>query len=127
MHYNFPLSHVQDLKMHCFSARLSMPELFRFASAEQLQVCYNGIGPDRWSSRFRRFTTWILTFLEASALIHDWEFTYQPKTYGYFTLANLRLAWNAAKDKHPFSGITAAILCQLFGWKGFRHAGDNIK
>ena len=104
-----------------------MPELFRFASAEQLQVCYNGIGPDRWSSRFRRFTTWILTFLEASALIHDWEFTYQPKTYGYFTLANLRLAWNAAKDKHPFSGITAAILCQLFGWKGFRHAGDNIK
>ena len=57
MHYNFPLSHVQDLKMHCFSARLSMPELFRFASAEQLQVCYNGIGPDRWSSRFRRFTT----------------------------------------------------------------------
>jgi len=96
-----------------------MPELFRFATIEVLQACYNGIGPDRWSSRFRRFTTWILTFLEASALIHDWEFTYQPKTYGYFTLANIRLAWNASKDHHPFSGITAAVLCQLFGWKGF--------
>lgn len=120
--YNFPLSHIKTLKLHCFDAGLSMPHLFRFASAEQLQACYNGIGPDRWSSRFRRFTTWILTFLEAPALIHDWEFTYQPKTYGAFTLANLRLAYNAAKDKHPFSGITAAVLCQLFGWRGFLNA-----
>jgi len=123
--YNFPLSHVQDLKMHCFSARLSMPEMFRFATLEVLQACYNGIGPDRWSSRFRRFTTWILTFLEAPALIHDWEFTWQPKTYGAFTLANLRLAFNATKDNHPFSGITAAFLCQLFGWKGFLN-GDSV-
>ena len=123
--YNYSLEHVQDLKMHCFSARLSMPELFRFATLEVLQACYNGIGPDRWSSRFRRFTTWILTFLEAPALIHDWEFTYQPKTYGAFTMANLRLAYNAAKDKHPFSGITAAILCQLFGWRGYKTGGKN--
>ena len=117
--YNFSILHIRDLKMHCFSVRLSMPELFRFATLEDLQSCYNGIGPDRWSSRFRRFTTWVLTFLEAPALIHDWEYTYQPKTYGYFTLANLRLAYNAAKDKHPFSGITAAVLCQCFGWRGF--------
>ena len=119
MPYNYPLSHIQDLKMHCFNVGLSMPHMFRFASSADLQACYNGIGPDRWSSRFRRFTTWILTFLEASALIHDWEFTYQPKTYGAFTLANIRLAFNATKDNHPFSGITAAFLCQLFGWKGF--------
>jgi len=120
--YNFTIEHVKALKLHCFDAGLSMPDLFRFASAEQLQACYNGIGPDRWSSRFRRFTTWILTFLEASALIHDWEFTYQPKTYWAFTVSNLRLAWNAALDRHPFSGITAAVLCQLFGWCGFREA-----
>lgn len=122
--YSYSLAHVRQLKIHCFDAGLSMPEMFRYASQEELQACYNGIGPDRWSSCFRRFTTWILTFLEASALIHDWEFTYQPKNYGAFTLANLRLAYNAAKDKHPFSGITAAVLCQLFGWKGFRK-GDR--
>lgn len=122
MTYNFPLEHVRQLKERCFSARLSMPELFRFASSEQLQACYNGIGPDRWSSRFRRFTTWVLTFLEAPALIHDWEFTYQPKTYGAFTLANLRLAYNAALDRHPFSGIAGAVLCQCFGWIGYIQA-----
>lgn len=122
--YDFSLSHVQQLRKHCFEAGLSMPERFQFATPEQLQVCYNGVGPDRWSSCFRRFTTWILTFLEASALIHDWEFTCQPKTYGAFTLANLRLAYNAAKDKHPFAGLAGAVLCQLFGWKGYRE-GDR--
>ena len=48
------------------------------------------------------------------------EYEHQRKTYGAFTLANLRLACNAAMDKHPFAGLAAAILCQLFGWKGFR-------
>lgn len=124
MIYSFTLDHVQKLKMHCFDVHLSMPEMFRFASQEELQFCYNGVGPDRWSSCFRRFTTWVLTFLEASALIHDWEYEYQPKTYGAFTLANLRLAYNAAKDKHPVAGVAAAVLCQLFGWRGFRE-GDG--
>lgn len=121
--YNFPLSHVQRLKAHCLEAGLSMPEMFRSASVEQLQACYNGVGPDRWSSCFRRFTTWVLTFLEASALIHDWEYEYQPKTYGAFTVANLRLAYNAARDCHPFAGLAGAVLCQLFGWVGFRKGG----
>ena len=89
---------------------------------EELQACYNGVGPDRWSSRFRRFTTWILTFLEASALIHDWEYEYQEKTYWAFTLANLRLAWNASLDRHPVAGIVGAVLCQCFGWRGFKNA-----
>lgn len=120
MTYNFSLDHVQMLKLHCLEKGLSVPEMFRFATAEQLQACYNGVGPDRWSSRFRRFTTWILTFLEASALIHDWEFTYQPKTYWAFTVANLRLAWNATLDRHPVAGIVGVVLCQLFGWRGYR-------
>lgn len=123
MIYSFTLDHVRKLKMHCFETHLSMPEMFRFATAEQLQACYNGVGPDRWSSFFRRFTTWILTFLEASALIHDWEFTYQPKNYSAFTVANLRLAYNAAKDKHPVAGIAGAVLCQLFGWRGYKTGG----
>lgn len=126
MCYNFSLDHVRKLKMHCFEARLSMPEMFRFASQAQLQACYNGVGPDRWSSCFRRFTTWVLTFLEAPALIHDWEYEYQPKTYGAFTLANLRLAYNAAKDRHPVAGVAAAVLCQLFGWIGFKNSTPSI-
>ena len=117
--YNFSFEHIVFLRSHCYRSHLWVPDGFWMTTHEELQACYNGIGPDRWSSRFRRFTTWILTFLEAPALIHDWEYTYQPKTYGAFTMANLRLAYNAAKDNHPFSGITAAVLCQLFGWRGY--------
>jgi hypothetical protein len=124
--YNYSVEHVAKLKGHCIRAGLSMPGWFRYASPETLTECYNGVGPDRWSSRFRRFMTWILTFLEASALIHDWEYEYQPKDYAAFTMANLRLAYNAAKDKHPVAGLAGAILCQLFGWIGFK-TGGNIK
>ena len=118
--YDYSLEDVRDLKMHCHEAALSVPDGFFDSPDEALQACYNGIGPEQWSSRFRRFTTWLLTFLEASALIHDWEFTFQPKTYGAFTVANLRLAYNAAVDGHPFSGFAAGILCQLFGWKAYK-------
>ena len=73
----------------------SAPAGFFMSSDLQLQACYNGIGPDRWSSRFRKLTTNLLRFFESDALIHDWEYTYQPKTYMHFTLANLRFSANA--------------------------------
>jgi len=120
--YNYSIEHVMRLKMHCVRRGLSLPERFLSAAPETLTECYNGVGPDRWSSRFRRFTTWVLTFLEASALIHDWEYEYQEKTYWAFTVANLRLAYNAARDRHPVAGILGAVLCQCFGWRGFKNA-----
>jgi len=125
MSYDYSIEHVAELKRHCVRRGLSLPERFLFASPETLTECYNGVGPDRWSSRFRRFTTWILTFLEASALIHDWEYEFQPKTYGAFTVANLRLAWNATMDKHPVAGIVGAVLCQCFGWSGYKDGKAN--
>ena len=130
--YNYTFEHVQALKMQCFSARLSMPTLFRFASAEQLQACYNGIGPEAWAPGLRSIVTVLLDRFEPEALIHDWEYMYQPKTYGYFTLANLRFAWNAfmcacgsADSRKNLllqtgAGIVLALLCQLFGWKGYK-------
>lgn len=123
--YDYSLEHVEDLRQHAEEKNMSIPEGFEYTPAEQLQECYNGIGPDRWSSRFRGTMTYALSFLESSALIHDWEYTYQPKTYGAFTKSNLRLAWNATKDGHPVAGITAGVLCQLFGWSGYKTGGQN--
>ena len=105
----------------------------------QLQSCYNGIGPERWSSRFRKLTTDLLRFFESDALIHDWEYTYQPKTYIHFTLANLRFSANAfinaydAGDgkwstiwQQTYKGLLLAALCQAFGWSGYKASIPSI-
>ena len=130
--YNYTFEHVQALKMQCFSARLSMPESCRFATVEDLRKCYNGIGPEAWAPGLRSIVTVLLERFEPEALIHDWEYMYQPKTYGHFTLANFRFAWNAfmcacgsADSRKNLllqtgAGIVLALLCQLFGWRGYK-------
>ena len=134
MSYNFTIEHVKALKLHCFDAGLSMPTLFRFASAEQLQACYNGIGPEAWAPGLRSIVTVLLDRFEPEALIHDWEYTHQPKTYGAFTWANIRFAWNAflcafrtadTRKKllaQTAAGLVLATLCQIWGWTGYRTA-----
>ena len=136
--YHYSLEHVQALKMRCFSARLSMPGPFRFATLEDLQSCYNGIGPDAWAPGLRSIVTALLDRFEPEALIHDWEYMYQPKTYGHFTRANLRFAWNAfmcaasTADSgrknlllQTGAGIVLALLCQLFGWQAFQDSENH--
>lgn len=130
--YHYSLEHVQTLKMQCFSARLSMPEPFRFSTVEELQAVYNGIGPEAWAPGLRSIVTALLDRFEPEALIHDWEYMYQPKTWGHFTAANLRFAWNAficacssADSRKNLliqtgAGIALALLCQIFGWKAFQ-------
>ena len=135
--YSYSFEHVQSLKMRCFSARLSMPYFFRFASDEQLQACYNGIGPEAWAPGLRSIVTALLDRFEPEALIHDWEFTYQPRTYTAFTLANIRFAWNAflcacSATHHrknlllqTAAGIALAVLCQIWGWNGYKQQGGE--
>lgn len=112
---------------------LSAPARFWSTPPEVLFRIYNGIGPDRWSARFRAAVTALLERYEEEALIHDWEYTFQPKTRLHFLLANLRFAGNAIIAAYDRSGvfsrrfwvdgglgIVLAILCQLFGWSGYR-------
>ena len=119
--YNYPPAEINRIRTRIFFGRFSVPRDFFSTDAEVIARIYNGVGPEHWSARFRRFTSWVLDFLEAPAMIHDWEYTFQPKTYWRFTLANLRLAKNAARDGHPFAGLAAALLCQLFGWKSWKN------
>ena len=94
---------------------------------------YNGIGPEAWPERYRKWVTSILGRYEPEALIHDWEFVFRPKTYFSFTLANLRWACNSIiKAWHAHRrvgklfwvdagcGVACALCCQLGGWQAYK-------
>ncbi|MBO7329255.1 MAG: hypothetical protein J6W00_10855 [Lentisphaeria bacterium] len=124
--------HIEYLLRQIKASRLSVPAGFFNTDKKDLQECYNGIGPDRWSCCFRKLTTEILACFEAEALIHDWEYTYAPKTWMCFLKANLRFLFNGIKYAvfcYGFSkktvnqcklSIILAFLCQLFGWGGYK-------
>lgn len=124
--------HIEYLLRQIKAARLNVPKGFSSTDRVDLQQCYNGIGPDRWSSRFRKLTTKLLDMFEPEALIHDWEYTYSKKTFWSFTAANIRFLYNGIKYGifcYGFSkksvrqirlSICLAVLCQLFGWGGFK-------
>ena len=129
--YEYSLTHVRDLRNIAGFFRLSVPPGFWIAADAQLAEIYNGIGPERWSSRFRRLTTWLLQFFAADALIHDYEYSLPVKNYKKFTLANLRFAYNACKlafgnyrirkaCRVSLFGILLALLCQCFGYSAYK-------
>ena len=129
MQYAFSLEHVHSLRVFAFAHGFSAPPGFWTADDEELQAVYNGIGPDRWSSRFRQWVTRALEKFEYAALPHDWEYTYSPKKYWAFTVANARFVtncwiegWATKRRRIIVAGILLAILCQLFGWSGYRSA-----
>ncbi len=132
MLYHYDQDHIRRLLDDIHDCGLSAPAGFFRAGVNVLQACYNGIGPDRWSPKFRKLITWLLENFEADALIHDWEYAFQPRTYLHFTIANVRMAVNAFYYafrrnkgwKHVIKqtalGALLATLCQLFGWRGYR-------
>ncbi|MDD4818109.1 MAG: hypothetical protein PHI85_09090 [Victivallaceae bacterium] len=134
MEYDYTMDEVMRVAVRAEQLALSMPAGFSTCPLATLRAVYNGIGPDRWSARLRRVVTELLEWFAPEALIHDWEYTFQPKTYWRFTVANLRFAWNAClaadrssarfpwKLRRAGRGLLLAALCQLFGWSGYRDA-----
>ena len=121
-------SRAQFLRVFCNEFGAFAPETFWKAKASELSVACNGVGPDRWPAWLRHVLTWLLRPLEASALIHDWEYSQPSKTFRSFTSANEHLAANvileAVYDCRPacmLMGIVAALVCQIFGWRAYKN------
>ena len=124
--------HVTELLELIRNQDLLRPADFDKAHFKTLLRVYNGIGPERWPPRYRKFVTRVLTRYEPEALIHDWEFVFQPKTYLAFTRSNLRWAcnsvikaWHAHRGGKLFwadagGGVACAFLCQLGGWQAYK-------
>lgn len=134
MFYNYSIEHVSKLR-DIIAARkwLWKPAGFLDAAIEQLHAVYNGIGPEAWSPKLRRFVTWLLDWFEAEALPHDFGYGLgRDRSYWAFTVENLRFAYNAIVNAiydYKFIrrtvvmaalGCILALLCQFFGWNGFK-------
>jgi creatinine amidohydrolase/Fe(II)-dependent formamide hydrolase-like protein len=118
----------QFLRAFCNEFGAFAPESFWLAFETELAAACNGIGPDCWPAWLRHTLTWLLRPLEASAAIHDWEYSLPDKTFRSFTAANAHLAANvmleAVYDCRPacmLTGIPAALLCQIFGWRAYKN------
>jgi len=112
----------------CCEIRASAPPEFWTASVDELERAYNGIGPEDWPEWVRKFISILLRPFAAAALIHDYEFSREYKSYGMFTDANIRLAVNVAKfavfDHRPILipyGVAAGLLCQFFGYQAYKN------
>ena len=130
MGYNYSESHVAALVARCREVSAWAPPAFWQAPAELRCRCYNGIGPEAWSSRLRELATRLLEPFEVAALVHDFEFGTAERSYAAFTVANLRFAVNSlleAFHRHPpvanraelkrlltmcAAGLLLAVLCQ---------------
>lgn len=138
MNYEYSTDEVKEILKRIKSLNLSAPACFWCCTTEELAACYNGIGPEAWSSRFRNLVTSLLEKFTAPAMVHDWEYTFSPKNYWFFTVANMRFAVNSFIDafyekrgacyiiKQTLLGIALAMLCQLFGYKGYKTAKEVI-
>lgn len=131
-HYFADEAHIRALVGQMRSARLSLPPGLDTDDIPLLCRIYNGIGPEAWSAPLRRLCTLMLELFEPEALIHDWEYVYQPKDRKHFTRANIRFAWNAVLYAvrtadvvqkiltQAGAGIVLALICQLWGWEAFK-------
>lgn len=130
---NVDREHVWELLQLIREQDLLRPPSFDRENLETLCLVYNGIGPDAWPKRWRQWVTSVLCRYEAEALIHDWEFVFQPKTYLAFTRSNLRWACNSiikAWHTHRLAdklfwadaggGVICALSCQLGGWQAYK-------
>lgn len=117
---------IQFLRAFCSEFHAAAPDSFWGASDAELAQAYNGIGADHWPNWLRAALTALLRPFQAAALVHDWEYSREAKTYRAFTAANRHLAVNIARealyDCRPGvipAGILAAVLCQIFGWRAY--------
>ena len=124
---------VLELLVLIYDNELLRPAEFDQTPPDVLARVYNGIGPERWPQRYRDFVTRMLTRYEPEAMVHDWEYIFQPKTYLAFTTANLRFGLNSIiKAWHTHRragklfwidagcGVACAFFCQLGGWQAFK-------
>ncbi len=112
----------------CCQIKAAAPPEFWTTPIDELRRAWNGIGPEDWPEWARRLLDWLLRPFAAAALIHDFEFSREYKSYGMFTDANIRLCINIAKtaifERKPLlipSGVAAGLLCQIFGYKAYQN------
>jgi hypothetical protein len=122
----YSIKHIKKLCAHAKERKFSFPAGFEEKTFSFLQQHYNGIGAE-WMPKFvRKIVTFLLSRLEAAALLHDIEYLSENKKFWLFTKANFRLLVNCTKDHCFFPGVAAALLCQIFGWSAWKDGKETM-
>lgn len=119
------IEYIDYLRAEGKAKRFNLPDDFCRTTSDKMVKLYNGIGAEWMPKWMRKLVTYICDRLEAPALVHDFEYSTNPKTFRRFTKANLRFAYNAAKCRRPILGLVGAIICQLFGWWAFKNGKEE--
>lgn len=90
------ISDVATLRAKAEYLGLDDNKLFSIYSTEQMAEVYNGVGPDRFSWRFRNFLSELNRTILPAVLIHDLDYDFGG-TWADFYAANRRLGRNARK------------------------------
>ena len=86
------------LRAFCNEFHAAAPDSFWGASDAELAQAFNGIGAEHWPNWLRIALTSLLRPFQAAALVHDWEYSQNVKSYRAFTAANWHLAVNVARE-----------------------------
>ena len=120
------IEYIRYLRQTAVALKFSFPPNFKRYNSKRLLRCYNGVGAEWMPDWLLKIVTFLCDRLEAPALIHDFEYVHGAKSYWRFTVANVRLAYNAAKSRRILLGIAAMIICQLFGWYAYKHGKELL-
>ena len=117
---------ISYLRAFCREFRAAAPDSFWDATDAELARAFNGVGAEHWPKWLRAVLNSLLRPFQAAALVHDWEYSQDGKSYRMFTAANWHLAVNIARealyDCRPGvipAGALVALLCQIFGWRAY--------
>lgn len=130
---DYTIEHIRGLRDVADLYELGNREILLKYSDEELTVIYNGLGSDGFPYLVRKVLTGTNRHLEASALIHDVEWTEADGTYESFTKSNARFTSNSKKYAESkfsvlnpvryfviFKGKAFGDLCQKYGWAAWK-------
>lgn len=125
--YFINLKDAEKLRNKCKRLNYSAVPDFWFADIHEVQKCYNGIGPSKWSPRFKKFVGKVLDIIEGAVMIHDYEWKNCDKTFFSFIMINCKFAGNCVREakaekswKIGVLGTLIALLNVTLGWRAFK-------
>lgn len=98
------LMKIKELREKCHALGFEGVEVLDRYTDNELRIYCNGIGPEFFPEKCRKVITWIFKYLEATAFLHDAEYTaqvgFRKANAHFFTNGNIEVRANF-KWYHP--------------------------
>lgn len=98
------LMKIKELREKCHALGFEGAEVLDRFSDNELRIYCNGIGPEFFPAKCRKVITWIFKYLEATAFLHDAEYTAQigfRKANAHFFTNGIAEVYHNFKWYHP--------------------------